>query len=112
MVSFGHDVDFDSSPIAYASASASLGFDFAVLAGDRVKLRQSAGRVLDLDEEAVVLGTFQGQLYSRVFLRKTKGQSCRSTRCSETLGGYGVWLVCTFFPGAWGKSDVRPTFLD
>ena len=91
MVSFGLDVDFDSSPLACACASATLGLDCALLAGDRVKLTRSAGRILELDEEAVVLGVFQGRLYYRIVSQKSEGGSL-------TEGGGRAWC--------WDESEV------
>lgn len=91
MVSFGLDVDFDCSPLACACASASLGLEYALLAGDRVKLTRSAGRILELDEEAVVLGAFQGRLYYRIVSQKSEGGSL-------TEGGGRAWC--------WDESEV------
>jgi len=78
------DVDFDSSPLACASASALLGLDYALLAGDRVKLTRSAGRILELAEEAVVLGAYHGRLYYRIVSQKSEGGSL-------TEGGGRAW---------------------
>jgi hypothetical protein len=89
--SIGQDTDFDSSPIACAAASASLGLDLALLSGDRVLLKRSAGRQLELAEEAVVLGAFQGRLYYRIVMQKSEGGSLRE-------GGGRAWC--------WDESEV------
>jgi hypothetical protein len=89
--SVGQDTDFDSSPIACAAASASLGLDLALLSGDRVVLKRSAGRVLELAEEAVILGAFQGRLYYRIVMQKSEGGSLRE-------GGGRAWC--------WDESEV------
>ena len=87
----GLDVQLDSSPIACASASALLGLRHALLAGDRVRLKRSAGRVLELAEEALVLGAFQGRLYYRIISQKSEGGSL-------TEGGGRAWC--------WDESEV------
>jgi len=84
LASFGLDVDLDSSPLACASASALLGLDRALLSGDRVRLKRSAGRILELAEEAVVLGAYQGRLYYRIVSQKSEGGSL-------TEGGGRSW---------------------
>jgi HECT-domain (ubiquitin-transferase)/SPRY domain len=87
----GLDVDFDASPTACAEASAALGLEEALLAGDRVKLTRSAGRILELAEEAVVLGAYQGRLYYRIVSQKSEGGSL-------TEGGGRAWC--------WDESEV------
>lgn len=82
--SYGLTTDFDTSPKACAAATASLGIPYALLSGDRVKLTRSAGRILELEEEAVVLGAFQGQLYYRIVSQKSEGGSL-------TEGGGRAW---------------------
>jgi len=78
------DTDFDSSPIACAAASSLLGLNYALLAGDRVRLTRSAGRILELAEEALVLGSYQGRLYYRIVSQKSEGGSL-------TEGGGRAW---------------------
>ena len=88
---FGLDLDLDSSPLACAAASAALGLPNALLAGDRVRLTRSAGRILELAEEALVLGAYQGRLYYRIASQKSEGGSL-----SE--GGGRPWF--------WDESEV------
>ena len=88
---FGLDLDLDSSPLACATASALIGLKFALLAGDRVRLQRSAGRILELAEEAVVLGTYQGRLFYRIVSQKSEGGSL-------TEGGGRAWC--------WDESEV------
>jgi hypothetical protein len=87
----GMILDLDSSPQACAAASAGLGLSYALLAGDRVRLTRSAGRILELAEEAVVLGSFQGRLYYRIVSQKSEGGSL-------TEGGGRAWF--------WDESEV------
>jgi hypothetical protein len=91
LTTFGLDVDLDSSPLACASASALLGLNRAFLPGDRVRLKRSAGRILELAEEAVVLGSFQGRLYYKIVSQKSEGGSL-------TEGGGRAWF--------WDESEV------
>ena len=73
--SYGLDVDLDMSPFSCAAACASIGLSIALLPGDRVDIKRSAGRVLELQEEAVVLGTYQGRLFYRLVSQKSEGGS-------------------------------------
>jgi len=91
LTAFGLDVDLDSSPLACAAASALLGLNRALLSGDRVRLKRSAGRILELAEEAVVLGSFQGRLYYKIVSQKSEGGSL-------TEGGGRAWF--------WDESEV------
>jgi hypothetical protein len=47
----------------------------ALLHGDKVEVKRSAGRILELQEEAVVLGTYQGRLFYRIVSQKSEGGS-------------------------------------
>jgi len=87
----GLDLDLDSSPLACACASALLGLKLPLLSGDKVKLKRSAGRILELAEEAIVLGAFQGRLYYRIVSQKSEGGSL-------TEGGGRAWC--------WDESEV------
>lgn len=91
LTSFGLDVDLDSSLLACASASALLGLKRALLSGDRVRLKRSAGRILELAEEAIVLGSYQGRLYYQIVSQKSEGGSL-------TEGGGRPWM--------WDESEV------
>jgi hypothetical protein len=91
MTSFGLDVDLDASPLACASACAGLGLKHALLSGDRVVVKRSAGRMLELAEEAVVLGAHQGRLFYRIVSQKSEGGSL-------TEGGGRAWF--------WDESEV------
>lgn len=81
---FGSDLHLDSSKLACATACALLGMRQVLLAGERIKLKRSAGRVLELAEEAVVLGSFQGRLYYTIVSQKSEGGSL-------TEGGGRAW---------------------
>lgn len=91
LASCGLNVDFNCSAPACAAASALLGLRFALLAGDRVRLKRSAGRILELAEEAIVLGAYQGRLYYRIVSQKSEGGSL-------TEGGGRSWC--------WDESEV------
>jgi len=91
LASTGLDVDIDVSPIACASACASLGLKKALLSGDRVAIKRSNGRMLELDEEALVLGACQGRLYYQIVSQKSEGGAL-----SE--GGGRAWF--------WDESEV------
>jgi SPRY domain len=84
--SYGLDVDLDASPIACAMACASLGLKRALLAGDRVRLLRSAGRLLELVEEAIILGAYQGRLFYQIVSQKSEGGSL-------TEGGGRAWFL-------------------
>lgn len=86
LANFGLDIIVDTSPIACAEASASLGLSTALLAGDRVRLTRSAGRLLELTEEATILGSFNGRLYYRIASQKSEGGSL-------TEGGGRAWCL-------------------
>ncbi len=73
--SYGLDVDLDTSPLSCAAACASIGLPIALLPGDRVDVKRSAGRILELQEEAVVLGAYQGRLFYRLVSQKSEGGS-------------------------------------
>lgn len=73
--SYGLDVYLDTSPFACAAACASLGLSIAFLPGDKVDVKRCGGRVLELQEEAVVLGTYQGRLFYRLISQKSEGGS-------------------------------------
>ena len=87
----GLNVDLDCSALACACASALLGLKYALLHGDRVRLKRSAGRILELAEEALVLGAHQGRLYYRIVSQKSEGGSL-------TEGGGRAWF--------WDESEV------
>lgn len=86
IASFGLDLQLNTSPKACASASASLGLDVAFLAGDRVRLLRSAGRILELAEEAIIIGTVNGRLYYKIVSQKSEGGSL-------TEGGGRSWCL-------------------
>jgi len=85
------DVCLDCSPIACATACAGLGLKNVLLAGDRVAVKRSAGRQLELAEEAVILGAYQGRLFYRLVSQKSEGGSL-------TEGGGRAWF--------WDESEV------
>lgn len=89
--SYGLDIDIDTAPLACATACASLGLEFTLLHGDRVSVKRSAGRLLELPEEAQVLGAYQGKLWYQIISQKSEGGSL-----SE--GGGRAWF--------WDESEV------
>ncbi len=89
--SYGLDIDIDTTPLACAIACASLGLKFTLLPGDRVRVKRSAGRLLELAEEARVLGAYQGRLWYQIVSQKSEGGSL-----SE--GGGRAWF--------WDESEV------
>jgi hypothetical protein len=91
MASLGLDVDLDTSPLACASACACIGLKEVLLPGDRVMVKRSAGRMLELPEEAIILGAYQGRMYYRIVSQKSEGGSL-------TEGGGRAWF--------WDESEV------
>lgn len=91
LATFGLDIELDSSPLACAAACAAIGLGYVLLAGDRVVVKRSAGRPLELAEEAVVLGAHQSCLYYRLVSQKSEGGSL-------TEGGGRAWF--------WDESEV------
>lgn len=87
----GLNVDLDTSPFACASACASLGLPYVLLPGDVVSVKRSAGRMLELSEEAKVLGACQGKLFYEIISQKSEGGSL-------TEGGGRAWF--------WDESEV------
>jgi len=73
--SYGLDVYLDTSPFACAAACASIGLPVAFLPGDRIDVKRCGGRILELQEEAVVTGTYQGRLFYRLVSQKSEGGS-------------------------------------
>ena len=68
-------IEMDTSAAACATASAALGLTTVLLPGDRLKLKRSAGRKLELAEDAVILGQHQLRLYYKIVAQKNEGQS-------------------------------------
>ena len=91
LASYGLDADIDTSPLSCAIACASLGLKFTLLPGDRVQVKRSAGRLLELAEEAKILGAHQGRLWYQIVSQKSEGGSL-----SE--GGGRSWF--------WDESEV------
>lgn len=87
----GLEIDVDTSPLACAMACASIGLKFVLLPGDRVRVKRSSGRLLELPEEAVILGAYQGRLWYQIYSQKSEGGSL-----SE--GGGRAWF--------WDESEV------
>lgn len=71
----GLDIDLDTTPIVCATACAAIGLPIALLPGDKIDVKRSAGRLLELQEEAVVLGAYQGRLWYRLVSQKSEGGS-------------------------------------
>lgn len=91
LFSGGLQADLDTSALSCATASALLGLPFALLTGDKVEIKRSSGRILELSEIAEILGTMDGRLYYRLVSQKTEGGSL-----SE--GGGRAWF--------WDESEV------
>ncbi|KAI2489759.1 HECT-domain (ubiquitin-transferase) [Fragilaria crotonensis] len=91
LAAFGLDVELDCSPLACAAACAAIGLRRALLSGDRVVVKRSVGRPLELAEEAVILGAHQCRLYYRLVSQKSEGGSL-------TAGGGRAWF--------WDESEV------
>jgi HECT-domain (ubiquitin-transferase)/SPRY domain/UBA/TS-N domain len=68
-------VDLDTSEIGCAAASSALGMKYALLPGDRIRLKRSAGRILQLAEEAVILGQHQQRIIYKIVAQENEGQS-------------------------------------
>jgi hypothetical protein len=84
-------IDLDRTPFACAIACANIGLGFVLLPGDKVRVKRSAGRILELTEEALVLGAYQGRLWYRLISQRSDGGSL-----SE--GGDRAWF--------WNESEV------
>lgn len=89
--SYGLDIDLDTSQLACATACASIGLPIALLSGDHIDVKRSAGRILELQEEAVILGTYQNRLFYRLVSQKSEGGSLME-------GGGRAWF--------WDESDA------
>ena len=70
-----YQIELDTSAVGCAAASAALGLATVLLPGDKLRLKRSAGRILELAEEGVVLGQHQLRLYYRIVSQKNEGQS-------------------------------------
>lgn len=68
-------IEVDTSPFACAVACASIGSKFVLLPGDKVRVKWSYGRILELPEEAVILGAFENKLWYRLIQQKGEGGS-------------------------------------
>ncbi|GMH85202.1 hypothetical protein TrST_g10915 [Triparma strigata] len=56
-------------------ACANLGMRTALFPGDVVRLKRANGRILELSEEAVIVGAFNGTLWYRLISQKAEGGS-------------------------------------
>ena len=54
-------------------ACANLGLKTVLLVGDVVKLKRVNGRLLELSEEALIVGAFNGTLWYRLISQKGEG---------------------------------------
>jgi len=88
---YGLDIDVDTLPFSCASACASLGLTHTFLPGDRVAVKRSGGRLLELSEEAEIIGAYQGRLWYKIISQKSEGGSL-------TEGGGRAWF--------WDESEV------
>jgi hypothetical protein len=84
-------IDVDRTPLACAIACANMGLSYVLLPDDKVRVKRSAGRVLELPEDAIVLGAYQGRLWYRLISQRGDGGSL-----SE--GGNRAWF--------WNESEV------
>jgi len=87
----GLNIDIDTSPISCAVACARLGLTFVLLPGTRLSIKKSAGRNLEMPEEAEIIGSFQGNIWYTLVSQKSEGGSL-------TEGGGRAWF--------WDESDV------
>lgn len=87
----GLNIDIDVSPQVCAAACANLGLKFVLLPGDKVCVKRSAGRILELLEEAEILGAFSGKLWYQIVSQKSEGGSLKE-------GGGRAWF--------WDESEV------
>jgi len=87
----GLEIDVDTSLASCAIACACLGLKYVLLPGDRVSVKRSSGRLLELAEEAEIVGVYQGRLWYKLISQKSEGGSL-----SE--GGDRAWF--------WDESEV------
>jgi len=88
---FSLKAELDISPLSCAKACASLGMSRVLLSGDRVEVKRSQGRILELPEIAEVMGTLNGRLFYRLVSQKSEGGSL-------VEGGGRPWF--------WDESEV------
>lgn len=87
----GLDIDVDTSAKACAVACARLGLTFVLLPGARLSIKRSAGRILEMSEEAEIVGAFQGKIWYKLISQKSEGGSLME-------GGGRAWF--------WDESDM------
>jgi hypothetical protein len=83
-------IEVDTSPFACAVACASIGSKFVLLTGDKVRVKRSYGRTLELPEEAIILGAFENKLWYRLIQQKGEGGSLAAE------GGGRAWFFDEF----------------
>jgi hypothetical protein len=66
----GLRIDVDTSPFACAVACAFIGSKCVLLPGDKIRVKRSHGQILELQEEAIILGTFENKLWYRLVSQK------------------------------------------
>lgn len=83
-------VGLDISPRACVDASIRLGLPAALYHGDRIVFLKSCGRVLESKEEAVVLGSFRGQLWYRFDSQSNTGVLVEGSGLAWCLAAHEV----------------------
>jgi hypothetical protein len=73
--SSGLRIDIDTSPFACAVACSFIGSTCVLLPGDKIRIKRSHGRILELQEESIILGAFQNKLWYRLIKQKSEGGS-------------------------------------
>lgn len=69
------NVNVDVTPRACVEASVRLGLSTALFHGDRISFSKSSGRALEMVEEAIVLGAFNGSIWYRLDAQHNSGSS-------------------------------------
>ena len=62
-------------PVDVIEACVNVGLQMILLPGDVIRVKRSSGRVLELREEATILGAHNGNLYYKLFSQKGEGGS-------------------------------------
>jgi hypothetical protein len=83
-------VGLDISPRACVDASIRIGLPTALYHGDRIMFVKSCGRGLESKEEAVVLGSFRGQLWYRFDSQNNTGVLVEGSSLAWCLAAHDV----------------------
>jgi hypothetical protein len=88
--SLGMQLVLDTNPIACVEASIRLGLPKALFRGDRILFNLASGRKLDIPEEAIILGAYNGQLWYRLESQHGDVASVESGSPAWSLAPYDV----------------------